>query len=248
MALWPEGPTARTGGRHGTPWRAAGAVLVALTALAGVGLLGASMQGAPTPPAPVAAAAPDFEPTLPAATPSGSPRPKAASGSPRPADKAATPAPAPVPLSRSEPVTVAIKRIGVSATILNLKLNKDRTLQVPPLKKADLAGWYSLGPTPGELGNAVIVGHVTTKTAPAVFFKLGELRPKDVITVTRKDGITASFTVDGVKSYPKRKFPTDLVYGPNDKPGLRLVTCGGEFDAKTHNYQDNVIVFATATG
>jgi hypothetical protein len=182
----------------------------------------------------VAAAEPDFSPTTPAASPSGS----AASARPSPAP--------PAPLDRSDPVTISIKRIGVDAKIMNLVLRKDGTLAVPPLNKAQLAGWYSLGPSPGELGNAVIVGHVTTAKDRAVFFALGNLRPKDTITVSRKDGTTASFAVDGVKSYPKKKFPTALVYGPNEKAGLRLVTCGGDFDAKAKNYLDNVVVFATA--
>ncbi|GAA1871221.1 hypothetical protein GCM10009687_43730 [Asanoa iriomotensis] len=206
-------------------------MLVAVTALAGVGLLGASIQQTPVPPKPLAAAAPEFEPTTPAATPGATPT--------------ATPT-TPAVLDRSDPVTISIKRIGVDAQIMNLVLKKDGTLAVPPLNKAQLAGWYSLGPSPGEIGNAVIVGHVTTATDRAVFFALGNLRPKDTISVSRKDGTTATFAVDGVKSYPKKSFPTALVYGPNEKAGLRLVTCGGDFDSKAKNYLDNVIVFATA--
>jgi hypothetical protein len=223
MARWPESSTRKSGGRH-TLWRAAGAVLVAVTALAGAGLLGASFSETPTPPQPAAAAAPMFDPV------------------PAPTGTAA-----PARLARSEPVSVHIGRIGVKARIMKLGLNKDKTLAVPPLKKAELAGWYSLGASPGEVGNAVVVGHVTTaETGAAVFFRLGELRKGDKVMIKRKDGGAVNFTVDGVKAYPKKKFPTDLVYGPNQRAGLRLVTCGGKFDAKAHNYVDNVIVFATA--
>ncbi|SNT60497.1 Sortase family protein [Asanoa hainanensis] len=232
MARWPKFTTGQTGGRHEKLWRAAGAVLVAVTALAGAGLLGASFSETPVPPQPAAADA-MFDPAVPAPTgsPTGSP-----SGSPT----------APVALARSEPASIHISRIGVKAKIMSLGLNKDGTLQVPPLKKADLAGWYSLGASPGEIGNAVVVGHVTTKDNTAVFFRLGELRKDDKIMIKRKDGSMANFVVDGVKAYPKKKFPTALVYGPNQRAGLRLVTCGGNFDAKASNYLDNVIVFATA--
>lgn len=224
MARWPESSTGKTGGRHDKLWRAAGAVLVAVTALAGAGLLGASFSETPTPPQPAAAAAPMFDPV------------------PAPTGTAA-----PAHLARSEPASVHISRIGVKAKIMTLGLNKDKTLQVPPLTKAELAGWYSLGASPGEIGNAVVVGHVTTaETGAAVFFRLGELVKGDKIMIKRKDGSMVFFTVDGVKAYPKKKFPTDLVYGPNQRAGLRLVTCGGKFDAKAHNYVDNVIVFATA--
>ncbi|MEU6076395.1 class F sortase, partial [Micromonospora sp. NPDC047074] len=48
-----------------------------------------------------------------------------------------------------------------------------------------------------------------------------------------------------VASYPKDRFPTDLVYGPNAAAGLRLITCGGRFDRHIGGYVDNVVVFAT---
>jgi hypothetical protein len=41
---------------------------------------------------------------------------------------------------------------------------------------------------------------------------------------------------------------TGLVSGPSERPGLRLVTCGGEFDWAQRDYRDNVVVFATLTG
>jgi hypothetical protein len=34
------------------------------------------------------------------------------------------------------------------------------------------------------------------------------------------------------------------VYGPTPDPELRLVTCGGTFDAASGHYADNVIVYA----
>jgi sortase (surface protein transpeptidase) len=105
-----------------------------------------------------------------------------------------------------------IPTIGVAAKIMPVGLNKDGTVEVPPLELAWLAGWYQRGRSPGEIGNAVIIGHVDSyKTGPAVFFRLGELKPGETIEVARKDGITARFTVDGVKAYPKTAFPTGLV-------------------------------------
>ncbi|HEY8455512.1 MAG TPA: class F sortase [Actinopolymorphaceae bacterium] len=156
-----------------------------------------------------------------------------------------TPQPKRIGLGRSTPVRIRIPKIDVNARIMKLGLKRDRTLQVPPDDKAYLAGWYRLGPTPGEVGNSVIVGHVDSKKlGPAVFFRLGELRPGDVIYVTRKNGSVAKFVVDGVKAYRKTRFPTQLVYGPSNVPGLRLVTCGGPW-SKENSYRDNVIVFAT---
>jgi LPXTG-site transpeptidase (sortase) family protein len=117
---------------------------------------------------------------------------------------------------------------------------------VPSLSQAQLAGWYSKGPTPGERGPAVIVGHVDTKKGPAVFYGLGRLKPGDMVDVTRKDGKVAAFAVDSVEHVPKAHFPTQRVYGEVGFAGIRLITCGGDF--KGHSYTDNTIVYGHLLG
>ena len=106
------------------------------------------------------------------------------------------------------------------------------------------AGWYRLGPTPGELGPAVIAGHVTWNQAAGVFFRLSELRGGDSVEVARDDDRVAVFEVTHVARYEKSKFPTRAVFGGVDHAGLRLITCGGEFDSSSHRYRDNVVAFA----
>jgi hypothetical protein len=254
MNRTPDAVVRGAGGRHGAPWRAAGISLVALLALVGAGLIGAGLNAPDpsAPPQPNAAAAPqnpDDKSTT-AAPPTGAVLPPTAtppSGSDLPDVATTTSGPTPTrePLDRSEPIRIAIPKIDVGATIMPLGLTADGMVQVPPLAKAQLAGWYQLGPAPGEVGNAVIVGHVDSKEiGPAVFFRLGALLPGDTIEVIRKDGKIATFVVEGVKSYPKTAFPTDLVYGPTDVPGLRLITCGGDFDERIGSYPDNIIAFA----
>jgi sortase (surface protein transpeptidase) len=98
---------------------------------------------------------------------------------------------------------------------------------------------FSEGPTPGALGPAVIAGHVTWNGAPAIFHRLSTMRPGDQVTVTRKDGKTAVFTVTRVARFSKSQFPSRAVYGPIDHAGLRLLTCGGTYDAARHRYLDN---------
>ncbi|MFG2084086.1 class F sortase [Micromonospora tulbaghiae] len=156
--------------------------------------------------------------------------------------------PAPAPLPRSAPVTISIPRIGVQAPIMSLGTNPDGTVQVPPLDQAMQAGWYSPGASPGEAGNAVIVGHVdSARLGPAVFFNLGALVPGDTIVVARQDGSAATFTVREVGSYPKTAFPAAQVYGPSDVPALRVVTCGGVFDRTAGSYLNNIVVYAAMT-
>jgi hypothetical protein len=143
-------------------------------------------------------------------------------------------------LPESEPVSVSIPKIGVRSKLVDLGL-KGGALETPE-NPAD-AGWYSRGPSPGALGPAVIAGHVTWN-GPAVFYRLGSMRRGDQVSVTRKDGKTAVFTVTRVAQFPQSRFPTRAVYGPIDHAGLRLITCGGTYDAARHKYLDNVVVFA----
>ncbi|MEO5874940.1 MAG: sortase, partial [Streptosporangiaceae bacterium] len=116
---------------------------------------------------------------------------------------------------------------------------------VPPKKPMD-AGWFAAGTQPGDPGPAVIAGHVDSKTGPAVFTRLGELKPGDEILVTDTAGATARFAVDEVVTYPKDRFPTAAVYGATPDVQLRLITCGGTFDEGRGHYRDNVIVYASA--
>ncbi|MFC0031766.1 class F sortase [Micromonospora chaiyaphumensis] len=242
----------RAGGRRGKPWRAAGAAVVVLLGMVGAGLVGASVRTVPPPrpPQPLAQAGPASSSPSPTAIPgpAGGIGAETADQASVDDDSTVTPHPdrTPAGLPRSTPTTISIPRIGVQAEIMTLGLNPDGTVQVPPLEQAMKAGWYSPGPSPGEAGNSVIVGHVdSAKLGPAVFFNLGALQRGDTISIAREDGSAATFTVTEVKSYPKAAFPTELVYGPSDEPGLRVVTCGGAFDESSGSYVDNVIAFAS---
>ncbi|MFB9249601.1 class F sortase [Sphaerisporangium melleum] len=152
------------------------------------------------------------------------------------------------PLRKSPPVRVRIPRIGVDAALVSLGVDRNREIEVPPLNRPKLAGWYRLGPAPGEMGPAVILGHVNTRSGPAVFSRLRELTRGDTISVVRADGSVARFTVDGAEQASKNRFPTKRVYGHVDRPSLRLITCGGVFNPKAHSYTDNIIVYATLSG
>ncbi len=152
-------------------------------------------------------------------------------------------------LSASVPVSIRIPSIGVKSTLLQLGLNPDSSIQVPPLDDPQSkAGWYKYSPTPGQIGPTVILGHVdSAKHGPAVFFKLGALQPGATVEVTRTDRTVAVFTVDKVVAYPKAAFPSDAVYGNIDHPGLRLITCGGTFDRNAGSYESSIVAFATLT-
>jgi len=140
------------------------------------------------------------------------------------------------------PARIEIPKIHVASSLDRLGRAPDGTVEVPG--RWEVAGWYTLGPRPGDPGSAVILGHVDSKRGPAVFFRLRELRRGDEIKVTRADGSTVRFAVERTEQYDKQRFPTDDVYYPTLTSGLRLVTCGGLFDDSTGHYRSNIIVFA----
>jgi hypothetical protein len=149
-----------------------------------------------------------------------------------------------VGLARSVPVVLDIPAIDVAAPLTSLGLNPDGAVQVP--SEWQEPGWYRLGPTPGQLGAAVILGHVDSVTGPAVFFRLGALRPGEMVNVTLADGVVAHFVVDAIDIYPKSSFPARSIYEAS--PGratLQLVTCTGVFDASTHHYLSNLVVYTS---
>lgn len=148
-----------------------------------------------------------------------------------------------VALNRSEPVRVRIAKVSINSATMPVGKKADGTMQVPG--RGDITGWYTLAPTPGELGPAIIVGHLDQPGGPAVFWRLRELVPGDVIEIDRADGKTVRFNVDKVEQFEQKNFPTQSVYGNIDHAGIRLITCGGTFDREVRQYTHNTVVFGS---
>jgi hypothetical protein len=148
------------------------------------------------------------------------------------------------PVTVAAPVALFIPAIGIRTGLVRLGRTAAGSLQVPGT--VAVAGWYTGSPRPGEIGAAVIAGHVDSASGPGVFFRLRLIRPHDLVLVRRADGSLAAFRVVAVRLYPKSKFPSDAVYGPAPAAELRLITCGGTFDPAAGSYLGNVIVSAVA--
>lgn len=173
---------------------------------------------------------------------------------PRPTHEADAELDAPV----ANPTAITIPKIGAHSTLTRLGLGPDGELAPPPVDQPMQAGWYAGAKPnedgdefqPGEIGPAVIAGHVDgvvngRKGQPGIFARLHELVPGDEVLVDRDGQAQLRFVVTAVQRYRKAAFPTNEVYGPTERPELRLITCGGEFDRASGHYVDNTIVWAS---
>lgn len=145
-------------------------------------------------------------------------------------------------MRRSVPHQLSIPSIDVNASIGIVGLQSDGQVMVPPNTR--VVSWFRYGPTPGQSGSSVILGHVDSYVGPGVFFHLRDLKAGASIQVVLADSVTATFRVIKVVQYAKANFPDSLVYGSHGGRLLNLVTCGGVFDHATGHYESNIVVFS----
>ena len=232
--------TIQNGGRRGTYVAAAIAVLLVVAGAVFLVMGARGADGQPPPLPDSAAASPQLSPGHGGShghseTPTTGVPPEKSPVSPKPVDFGRV-------LPGSRPVALDIPAIDVHSTkIVGLELAADGSIEVP--RDPASPGWFTPGPSPGQLGPAVIAGHVDSTEGPAVFYELGNLRPGDLVRVTRADSSVATFAIDRVAVFEQADFPTRQVYGlTTRRPELRLITCGGEYDPET-GYLDNVVAF-----
>lgn len=161
---------------------------------------------------------------------------------------AQAPAPTSVPVvqpyDKLRPTQVKIPKINADSSLISVAVNKDGQMAVPSVNQPMQAAWYRLSPVPGDVGPAIILGHIDGNHQPGIFNHLKELSPGDEILVSRSDGKDVKFVVDHTVQVPKDQFPADAIYGNTTTPQLRLITCGGVFDHAAHSYTDNIVVYA----
>jgi len=146
-------------------------------------------------------------------------------------------------MPKSMPLRIRIPSIGVDTGIVPVGLDQHGAIAMPA--SVNIAAWYNGSPTPGELGPAIIAGHVDNYyQGDGAFFALRNTEVGDIIYIDRTDGSTAIFKVADIKQVPQANFPTQEVFGNINYAGLRVITCGGAFNNHTYEYEDNIVVFA----
>lgn len=210
--------------------RLLGASVLVVAAGIGLGLHGIMAPSSVQPPAPhavVAGAHPALEPIAPAD-----------SGHPTSA------------MLQVPPVHISIPALGISSPLGPSRgLNANGTINDAPLSGPiwSLPWWYRDGPAPGQVGSAVMLGHVDSAAGAGhlgVLFRLGDAKPGEDITVGMADGSVTAWQVTSARLYPDDQFPGALVYDHSGPPTLRVVTCGGTFNWQSHHYESAIVVTA----
>lgn len=186
--------------------------------------------------------------------------PEAEDGLPGPASVSAAPAPAPtpttsVPVTRATPpppapaspapTELAIPALGVAMPVVPVGVQPDGAMQIP----ADpaVAGWYRFGPAPADAGATVIAAHVDSRSyGLGPLGRLREAEPGQQVSATDGSGQTTTYIVESVTYIPRAQLPVAELFTRSGPRSLIVITCGGQFDDRTRNYSDNVVLIARA--
>lgn len=141
------------------------------------------------------------------------------------------------------PVRLKIAAISVNAPIEKVSVTKAGAMGIP--KDPMDAAWFSPGPRPGEMGNAVIDGHLNWyQGATGVFAKLRSVKPGDRIMVVDESRKEVAFVVRDIRTYAAGADATDVFRSTDDGSHLILITCDGAWDAHAKQYSKRLVVFA----
>jgi sortase (surface protein transpeptidase) len=158
----------------------------------------------------------------------------------------------PVVAASDYPVHVSIPASTLDADIEKIGLVGEHQIAAP--SHFSEVGWYKYGAVPGQVGTALLAGHLDNGLGLDGAFKhLSSLSKGDVITVTTASSTVLHFTVDRTEIFPYDSVPTDTLLGTSVTDGkahLVLITCEGKW---THDpiegmtYDHRFVVFATET-
>lgn len=148
----------------------------------------------------------------------------------------------------ARPLRVMVPRLKIDAPVTGIGSGEKGRLEAPPLGDRNLVGWDRQSPVPGSPGAAVLVGHLDTKSGPAVFARLRQVKAGDTLAVVRSDEQVVVYRATEIQEVGKSDFPVGKVFSVSTIPAIRLVTCGGRYDHARGSYDDNLIVYGEHSG
>lgn len=152
------------------------------------------------------------------------------------------PEPTPLlPLAGLTPQRIRIPNLGINAFVEHVGLDRENRMDVP--RNIWNVAWYKLGAKPGERGNSAIAGHVDGPNTQAIFWELRKAQPGMRIYVQGDRGEEKVFEVYEVATYPFEQAPLERIFGGSDDAHLNLITCTGNFNNRTLNYDQRFVAY-----
>jgi sortase (surface protein transpeptidase) len=157
-----------------------------------------------------------------------------------------TEGPGPQKLTRTTPgmpMRLTIPALGVHTKVEQVGVDKDNNMDIP--KDPANAAWFKPGTVPGNVGNAVMDGHLDWYgVKEAIFFHLEKLRPGDRVYVRDDKGVDRAFVITSNTSCIFNRCPLTDIFGPTTSTRLNLITCAGNFNRSTQNYDKRTVVYS----
>jgi len=160
-----------------------------------------------------------------------------------PTDTSTKPEPTP---DVGTPTRLIVPDIGVNASIEDIGVLPNGDLATPTQSPWEDVGWYYPGTRPGEMGSAVIAGHLDRPGGyPAVFWYLRDLQPGSLVMVVSSHGTTLHFRVTRVVAYPPTQAPLQDIFANTGGRYLNLITCAGDWIPSEHQTTLRLVVYTT---
>lgn len=144
-------------------------------------------------------------------------------------------------VAADQPRSIELPTIDARGFIQKVSLDQYNAVAVPA--NITVAGWYMLGPRPGDQGVSIIAGHVQGRYRPGIFKHLGELKPGDTYSVELGDGTKRTFQVVASRSYSVAEVNREMFRpAPEIEQQLNLITCDGGFNKDSGQYEKRLLV------
>ena len=231
-------PPVRPGSRGGRVATVAAAVIAVAALGTGAVLLAqlpSALSVAPQPSASLAADAGRTEPAAPSAS--------AAPSGTIPTGVGVRDASPPAPVAVDAPAAVRVPSVGLELGVVPVGVRDDGQMDVPDLVRE--VGWYRFGPAPGaDAGSAVLAAHVDSDIGSAPMASVLRAAEGDAVEISTASGAELRYRITSIEQVSKDELRLDALFARDGEHVVRLVTCGGEWDAAAGAYEDNIVVTA----
>lgn len=145
-----------------------------------------------------------------------------------------------------QPKLLSIPSLELEAKIVPKSVDIGNELLLP--ENIYDVGWYEASRKPNQPGVVLLHGHVSGPTERGIFYYLRVLEPGDEVRVVDANDKEYTYVVEDRKFIPYDQLRTaDLLASyDSQKDGLNMVAFDTRFNVLSEQFQDRLVVYATA--